>query len=211
MKKKIIALCLCIAMVTIAIASGTLAYFTDTKEQTNSFSAGKVGIVLDEMEIAVENNVPVIGEDGNLTTTGKRTDESQAYKLFPGMTVPKDPTITVDADSEDAYVAAIITVKFEAPEVKGEDGAVTKMPAKDVVAKMNEMELHNPSWPMLNVKKFLTGTYIGDVPSKDNHPLVHPAGKVYGNDAYSVFQIGDDTNLTYTIYMFFEDIQSAED
>lgn len=214
MKKKIFAIVLCICMLAIAIVSGTMAYFTDTHEQTNTFTAGKVGIYLDETEIAVDGNgAPLIGEDGNLTITGERTDASQTYKLFPGMIVPKDPTITLDADSEDAYVAAIITVKFEAPEVENEDGTVTKMSAADVVAKLSEekMGLHHPTWPMLNVEKFLTGDYIGPVPPKADHPLKHSAGQVYGNDDYSVFQIGKDDELTYTIYMFFEDKQSADD
>ena len=57
----------------------------------------------------------------------------------------------------------------------------------------------------------LTGDYIGTVSAKEDHPLKHPAGQVYGDDAYSVFQIGNKDELTYTIYMFFEDKQSAGD
>ena len=46
MKKKIVALALVICMLAIAIVGGTLAYFTDTDAQTNTFTAGKVGIKL---------------------------------------------------------------------------------------------------------------------------------------------------------------------
>ena len=38
MKKKITAICLCVALLAIAIVGATLAYFTDTKSATNTFS-----------------------------------------------------------------------------------------------------------------------------------------------------------------------------
>ena len=50
MKKKIFALCLVIALAATAIIGGTLAYFTDTDEETNTFTAGGVEIDLIEQE-----------------------------------------------------------------------------------------------------------------------------------------------------------------
>ena len=50
MKKKITALCLCAAMLAIAIVGASLAYFTDTKEATNTFTVGNVKIELIEEE-----------------------------------------------------------------------------------------------------------------------------------------------------------------
>ena len=81
MKKKILAITLCVAMLAIMLVSGSLAYFTDTQAKTNTFTMGKVDIELDE-----PNYVPAA--DGKL-------------KVFPGQTYPKDPTITVASDSED--------------------------------------------------------------------------------------------------------------
>lgn len=49
MKKKILALCLCVAMLAIAIVGGTLAYFTDTDTKTNVFTSGNVDIQLNEV------------------------------------------------------------------------------------------------------------------------------------------------------------------
>ena len=48
MKKKILALTMCIAMLAIAIVGGTLAYFTDTDAQVNTFTTGNVKIDLYE-------------------------------------------------------------------------------------------------------------------------------------------------------------------
>lgn len=81
MKKKIIALCLVIALAATAVIGGTLAYFTDTTEaKVNEFTVGNVDIDLAEP-----------------TWKGDAT-------LMPGTTYAKDPTITVAEKSQDAYV-----------------------------------------------------------------------------------------------------------
>lgn len=81
MKKKIIALCLVIALAATAVIGGTLAYFTDTTEaKVNEFTVGNVDIDLTEPNW-----------DGDAT-------------LMPGVSYAKDPTITVGQKSQDAYV-----------------------------------------------------------------------------------------------------------
>jgi len=50
MKKKIVALCLVVALVATAVVSGTLAYFTDTDEATNTFTSGNVKIEQNEKD-----------------------------------------------------------------------------------------------------------------------------------------------------------------
>ena len=50
MKKKIVALCLCVALAVVAIGGATLAYFTDTDNETNTFTVGNVKIDLIEQE-----------------------------------------------------------------------------------------------------------------------------------------------------------------
>ena len=81
MKKKVISLILCAALLTVAVIGGTLAYFTDMDDATNTFTVGKVDIELEEPNW-----------EGNDQT------------LMPGTTLPKDPTITVESDSEDCYL-----------------------------------------------------------------------------------------------------------
>lgn len=81
MKKKIIALCLVIALAATAVIGGTLAYFTDTTEaKVNEFTVGNVDIDLTEP-----------AWEGDAT-------------LMPGVSYDKDPTITVGEKSQDAYV-----------------------------------------------------------------------------------------------------------
>lgn len=99
MKKKIVALCLCIALAVVAIGGATLAYFTDTKTATNTFTVGNVKIKLDEKDIAA--------------TDGSRTEEGNAYTIYPGATVEKDPTVTNIGEN-----AAYVRVKVVANNVK---------------------------------------------------------------------------------------------
>ena len=62
MKKKITAICLCVALLAIAIVGATLAYFTDTKAATNTFTVGNVKIDLLESSLHRENAGVANGE-----------------------------------------------------------------------------------------------------------------------------------------------------
>ena len=55
MKKKILALSMCIALAAIAIVGASLAYFTDTKSAKNTFTVGNVKIELLESSLHREN------------------------------------------------------------------------------------------------------------------------------------------------------------
>lgn len=77
MKKKILALCLVIALAATAVIGGTLAYFTDNDEATNTFTVGNVDITLTEPE---------------WITSGSE----DAPEVYPGEALKKDPTVTND-------------------------------------------------------------------------------------------------------------------
>lgn len=51
MKKKILAICLCVALAAVAIVGASLAYFTDTDKEVNTFTVGNVKIDLIESKI----------------------------------------------------------------------------------------------------------------------------------------------------------------
>ena len=53
--KKITALCLCVALLAVAVVGASLAYFTDTKSATNTFTVGNVKIDLLESSLHREN------------------------------------------------------------------------------------------------------------------------------------------------------------
>lgn len=95
MKKKITAIFLCVALVAIAIVGASLAYFTDTKTATNTFTMGNVQIKLDETNV---NDV-----DGDRVT-------SNTYNTYPGAVVKKDPTVH-NTGKNAAWIRAKVEVK----------------------------------------------------------------------------------------------------
>lgn len=76
MKKKILAVVLCVAMLAIAVAGGTMAYFTDTADAVNVMAAGNVKIEQHEQERAKD-------ADGNFT--GQLQDFTQNQPVFPAV------------------------------------------------------------------------------------------------------------------------------
>ena len=85
-RNKLVALSLALAMVICGAIGGTLAWLTDdTDTVVNTFTVGNIGIELTE-----EN--PVL------------TDGKREAKMIPGWTITKDPLVTVEANSEDAWV-----------------------------------------------------------------------------------------------------------
>ena len=88
-KKSILMAAIAVMLVAVLVVGGTLAYFTDTKSATNTFTTGKVSITLNEKNA-----------DG--------TPFTQGQKLLPGSqtknNIAKRVTITNNTGSQDAYV-----------------------------------------------------------------------------------------------------------
>lgn len=79
MKKKITAIFLCVALVAIAIVGASLAYFTDTKSATNTFTVGNVKIELIEQQKG-ENGLEAFNQDKTLVP-GKSNDGNAVSKI----------------------------------------------------------------------------------------------------------------------------------
>lgn len=95
--KKIIALVAALVLVLAIGIGGTLAYLTSTTNTiTNTFTVGKVKITLVEHKYNTE--------DFDAITTEPIDDNGQSYKLIPGTTYAKDPTVTVEKGSEACYL-----------------------------------------------------------------------------------------------------------
>ena len=81
-KKTIIA---AVVLMLVLLVGGLIAYFTDTETTTNTFTIGNVDISLSE-------------------PTWTSTGAAKAESLMPGDVIEKDPTVTVETGSEDAWV-----------------------------------------------------------------------------------------------------------
>ena len=98
-RSKALLLTLCAVLLVAASVLGTMAYLTSTDEVNNTFTVGSVAITLDEAEVD-ENGTPVANAD---------RVKSNEYKLLPGHTYTKDPTVTVEKGSESSYVRMKVT------------------------------------------------------------------------------------------------------
>ena len=139
MRKKLLVLSLCVALAAIAIAGASLAYFTDTKSATNTFTVGNVKIDLIESKFHREGNdnsgdpsIPdpthkvVEGDGMKYVTTGHTmftNDEIKAdaetyatdylavkgQNMVPGRGVAKCPYV-VNTGANDAYIRVRVMV-----------------------------------------------------------------------------------------------------
>ena len=98
-RSKALLLTLCAVLLVAASVLGTMAYLTSTDSVENTFTVGSVAITLDEAEVD-ENGTPV---------EGAARVKSNEYKLMPGHTYTKDPTVTVEKGSESSYVRMKVT------------------------------------------------------------------------------------------------------
>ena len=106
MKKKLTVIFLCVALAAIAIVGASLAYFTDTKSVTNTFTVGKVKIDLIESKFHREGN----DNSGDTTIpdpTHKVTADDGMKYVATGHTMFTDDEIKKDAETYQADYLAV--------------------------------------------------------------------------------------------------------
>lgn len=110
MKKKITALFLCVALAAIAIVGASLAYFTDTDNETNTFAVGNVKIDLIEQERG-ENGLQPFTQNKKLSPI---VGSAQGEKDELGMPTAKnyvDKMVTIkNTGTEKAYIRAYFAI-----------------------------------------------------------------------------------------------------
>ena len=94
--KKVVAIVLAMVLVAVAAVGATMAYLTDTKTVTNTFTVGDVKIKLDETNI----NDP----EGDRVTANTYTN------ITPGIVYTKDPVVT-NTGKNDAWVRVTVTIE----------------------------------------------------------------------------------------------------
>ena len=95
-KKSILMAAIAVMLVAVLVVGGTLAYLTDTKSATNTFTVGDVKIKLDESNVNDPN--------GNRVTSNEYTG------MLPGIQYKKDPVVT-NTGKNGAYVRAVVTIE----------------------------------------------------------------------------------------------------
>lgn len=93
-KTKALVLALCAVLLVVTTVFVTMAFLTSEDSVQNTFTVGEVTISLDELDVD--------DSDNDDSTTDR--DKANEYKLIPGKTYTKDPTIHVGAKSEPCYL-----------------------------------------------------------------------------------------------------------
>ena len=93
--KKTLMIMLALVLVIAMSVSATLAYLTDNATVTNTFTVGDVQIDLDETKVDVY---------GVKDATATAPVKTNTYKLIPGHSYLKDPTVHVKTGSEECWL-----------------------------------------------------------------------------------------------------------
>lgn len=179
-----------VLVVAFAAVGGTIAWLTDeTNAVVNTFGNTSISIDLKEHAYnpeGVNENKAVIGTLGSELVT-----EEDAYKMIPGVTLPKDPFIYVDeTTSEDVYVAVGITKSAEA---KDDDGNYTQLAFDSYLS----YEINTANWESLGSKDG-TDYYIYKTRlTTANTATINPA-YILKNNQVTVLDNADMTVVTET-------------
>lgn len=174
-KTKALMLVLCAVLLVTASVLGTMAYLTSTDKVVNTFTVGKVAITLDEAKV---------NADGTAVTPAERVKEN-AYHLLPGHGYTKDPTVHVQANSEDSFIF-----------VKVENG-IEKYEAGTTIA----AQIAANGWTALNgVENVYYKTYTKSAEITDLPVFGHFTIADNANAADSWNNFSAETNVTVTAY-----------
>lgn len=176
-KSKALLLTLCAVLLVAASVMGTMAYLTSTDTVENTFTVGNVKITLDEAKV---------NTDGTLAAPAERVKANE-YKLLPGHTYTKDPTVTVIKGSESSYVRMKVTFNNAAQ-------IIAMCTDPDFADEITGVENAFPLIRMVNFVEANAAKWNGLVP--DN---MTEAEEMLGNTKYFVYDKTADT-LTYYYY-----------
>ena len=177
-KSKALLLTLCAVLLIAASVLGTMAYLTSSAEVKNTFTIGKVEIKLDEAKV---------DELGNVVSDNRV--KANSYKLMPGTTYTKDPTVTVKAGSEESYVRMKVTFNNASK-------LMAMLPSADNLEDFtpDEIALIKKIAPIL----FLTNYTVADAGWLPEYTMFGME-KTLADPNYFVYDAANDT-VTYIFY-----------
>ena len=189
-KKKVFMTVLCAAALVVASVLGTMAYLTSkTDTVTNTFTIGNVAITLDEAKVDTAGT-PMKG-DATVDSVEK-ADRVQAnnYKLIPGHSYTKDPTVHVATGSEESWLFVKVDNQISGLEATGNTTIAAQMAAKGwtLVDGTTNVYAYNA--------KVAAGQDIGVFDSftiAGNADISNYTGKTIKIEAYAVQADGFDT------------------
>ncbi len=205
-KGKVLALMLSAAALVAASVFGTMAYLTDNEAVTNTFTVGRVGLSLDELDVDKDSD-----KDDNVTVDDNTVrDKANKYHLLPGHKYVKDPTVHIDKESESCWVFVRVvnglvretvnreTVNIEAATETTVDGYKT---VADQIADNGWNLLTNGDDPVPNVYYKQWTKPAGIVDDNYYDLLVFEEFKIAGDDVdNAILETFADAQIVVTAY-----------
>ena len=161
-KTKALALALCAVLLVVSTVFVTMAYLTSkTDVVTNTFTVGKVTITLDEADVDL---MGVKDSDARV--------KANEYKLIPGHTYIKDPTIHVAGDSENCWL--FVKVENGLKDIIAGNTSVSENDSIDTVYTI-EAQMTKNGWSLVtgetNIYAYKATAKTGDYKVFDNFEL----------------------------------------
>lgn len=193
-KTKALLMSLCAVLLVAASVLGTMAYLTDRKDVKNTFTVGNVSITLDEAK--VDDNGNAINKQGNQVTNLADAERvpGNAYKLLPGHTYVKDPTVTVLKPSVASYVRMKVTFN-------NADKIIALCTDPKYADEVTGVE---NAYPLIRMVKFVEANaakWDGIIPDNmvDTEDML----------AQTKYFVADTTNNTLTYYFYYNETVAA--
>lgn len=205
MKKKLMTALALILVVAMSVA-GTYAYLTSTQTVTNTFTVGKVAIKLDEAKtntdgVKVDKSGEPLAEGAADYRIPNDTDKTSgnAYKLMPGHTYVKDPTVHVVANSENSWVFVKVVNGISTFESTDADytSIANQITANDW-AQLKDSKGNDVTG--VYYKNYTKGTTVTNYPVFSQFKIADNADKVSGWDS-----VNTDNNVVITAYAIQKD------
>lgn len=169
-KTKALLLSLCAVLLVVTTVFATMAFLTSKDQVTNTFTIGNVKITLDEAKVDLY---------------GESEDESRVqantYKLIPGHSYTKDPTVHVASGSEDCWLF-----------VKLENGL------KDIIADTTvEAQMTTKGWTCIDTSNNIWA--YSDFASANDSVVVFESFKLKNNANVASYESATITVIAYAI------------
>ncbi len=121
MKKRTMIFVTAMVLLFAIVTGSTLAYMTSkTAPVTNTFTYGTVSITLDEGKV---------GDNGLFIDNGATRVMANSYKVVPGNSYDKDPTVHVGDNSDSCYIFVNVENGFTTYEADDKDTVAEQMEA----------------------------------------------------------------------------------
>lgn len=196
--KKILTLVACAVLLVCISVGATLAYLqAQTEAVTNTFTVGDIDIYLDEAEVELNED-----DDYVAKANGSRVEENetQNYKLHPGISVEKDPTIHLVPTSENCYIVAKVVVSVK--DGDGEDA--------NTIAGLRELlgGYYEVSDKLIGFGGIVIGGAMGENVTLGTENVA-PNTIYYFNDEVYLTQTATDTENIFYVYWKDENVLPA--